>query len=151
MSKLLSLLRRRGQSAADAEDIAQEAWVRFFRYAQNHTVEQPEAFLTTVALRLSIDEHRSRETRGEVVEVDETLADPAPSVEEIVSNRQQYTRLAGLMLQLDEQTRWIVLASRVHGMTYPEIARELGISVATVERRMANASEQVSEWGGGDD
>ena len=53
-------------SVKDAEDIAQEALLRFHRStAQGTVVESPRAFLTTVTTRLAIDQSRSARAQRE--------------------------------------------------------------------------------------
>jgi RNA polymerase sigma-70 factor (TIGR02957 family) len=51
-------------SVADAEDIVQEAWLRWSRVDQD-TVEEPRAYLVRVASRLAIDRLRQAKTRRE--------------------------------------------------------------------------------------
>ena len=51
-------------SLADADDVLQEAWLRFDR-ADAASVENMRGWLTTVVARLSLDELRARKARGE--------------------------------------------------------------------------------------
>ncbi|WP_418319619.1 RNA polymerase sigma factor [Piscinibacter sakaiensis] len=145
--KLLRWLMRRGDSKPDAEDRLHDAWIRLAEYAQNHHVEQPEAFLRKVSLHLLIDARRERSARGEEVELDEEIvASAAPSVEQTLIDREQATEVAGVLLDQDDKTWEIVLDSRMYGMTYSEIALKHGVSISTVERRVAKATLLISEW-----
>lgn len=146
-SKLLRLLRRRGDNKPDAEDRLHDAWIRMAEYEQNHEVERPEAFVRKVALNLLIDERRSRSTRGEVVELDEeVLASASPSVEQVLMDREQLQQVAGAFLDADEGIWQVVVDSKVFGLTYEEIARKHGLSVSTVERRIYKATVLASKW-----
>jgi DNA-directed RNA polymerase specialized sigma24 family protein len=60
LRRLQKLLRRRGASPQDAEDLVQEAVVRLFTYTRKAVeVRNAEAFLTRTALNLAVDLHRS--------------------------------------------------------------------------------------------
>lgn len=78
---LLAMARRILGSHSDAEDVVQEAWLRFSR-AEPDTLDNPAAWLTTVVSRLCLDQLRSRGRRGEeVLEPDDPRlpeADDAP-------------------------------------------------------------------------
>lgn len=53
-------------SASEAEDVVQEAYLRFHRAtAQGTTIESPKAFLSTVTTRLAIDALRAAQARRE--------------------------------------------------------------------------------------
>ena len=56
---LLALARRITQSDADAEDVTQDAWIRWSRVADME-VGEPKAWLGTVTMRLAIDCVRKR-------------------------------------------------------------------------------------------
>jgi DNA-directed RNA polymerase specialized sigma24 family protein len=56
--RLLKLLRRRGRSREDAEDLIQEAMLRLHVYGMEVPVVNEEAFLRQAVRNLSIDQHR---------------------------------------------------------------------------------------------
>ncbi len=63
---MFSIAYRMLGSAADAEDIVQEAFLRYHRVVAGGTaVESPKAFLSSVTTRLSIDQLRSARSRRE--------------------------------------------------------------------------------------
>ncbi|MGH8860528.1 MAG: RNA polymerase sigma-70 factor [Jatrophihabitantaceae bacterium] len=70
---LFSIAYRRLSSVADAEDVVQEAFVRFHRAGDD--VESPKAFLSAVTTRLCIDHLRSARVRRESY-VGEWLPEP---------------------------------------------------------------------------
>ncbi len=68
-SRLLALAYRILGSMTDAEDVVQDAWLRW--ETSSVDVERPAAWLTTVVTRLAIDrlrsaQHRARDLRGAV-------------------------------------------------------------------------------------
>ena len=52
-------------------------------------------------------------------------------------------RLEQAVARLKPLTREIFLAQRVDGYTYPEIAKETGLSVKGVEKQMSKAIKQL--------
>ena len=63
---LLAMAQRILGSHSDAEDVVQEAWLRFSR-AEPDQLDNAAAWLTTVVSRLCLDQLRSRSRRGEEV------------------------------------------------------------------------------------
>jgi RNA polymerase sigma-70 factor (ECF subfamily) len=146
-SRIRDALRRRGSSSQEAEDIVQEAWVRLARYEREQVVEKPEAFLMQTALNLSIDAHRGRVAHGEQVELEEAvLVDEAPPVESVVLGRERVARLNHCLGRLSGKSRDILLAHRLDGLTYREIADHHGLSISTVEKHIAKATLQLITW-----
>src|ERR671935_1295612 len=63
---LFSIAYRMLGSASEAEDIVQEAFLRFHRATEEgEKIDSPKAFLSTVTTRLSIDHLRSARVRRE--------------------------------------------------------------------------------------
>ena len=56
--KLRKLLRSRGRTVDDTEDLIQEAFLRLQLYCREHKVDKAEAFLVRTALNLSADQAR---------------------------------------------------------------------------------------------
>jgi len=65
--KLFGVAYRMLGSASEAEDVVQDAWLRYDAVAK-HSIRSPEAFLTTIVTRLCLDRLKSaRATREEYV------------------------------------------------------------------------------------
>src|SRR5215475_5636486 len=96
LSHLKRLLRRRGASLQDAEDLVQEAIVRLFTYTRNAgEVRNADAFLTRTALNLAVDLHRSSRSdrfEPEPIELLE-LVDLAPLPDEVLAAEQRLVRM----------------------------------------------------------
>src|SRR5690349_6565984 len=121
---LFSLAYRMVGSAAEAEDLVQEALLRF------HTaedVQSPKAFLTTVVTRLSIDHLRSARVRREEY-VGEWLPEPLlvdlePGPAEHVEMSDSLSLAFLLLLEsLSPLERAVFLLHEVFGYAYAEIA-----------------------------
>jgi hypothetical protein len=57
-TRLLAILRRKGRSREDAEDLIQEAMLRLHLYAKRDVVVNEEAFLIHAVRNLAIDHYR---------------------------------------------------------------------------------------------
>lgn len=140
-------LLRRGRSSEDAEDLVQEAWLRFAIYEQVTPVAKPGAFLLRVALNLAATADRVRAARGEEVFVEEiALADDAPGTEAAVLARERVARVDTCLRHLGDKTRAIFLDVRLREMSYPEAAQRHGITVSGVEKQVAKATMLITRW-----
>lgn len=133
-------------SREDAQDVAQDAYVRVHAAWAGEEIRSPRTFLFTVARRLAINRIRSRRRdrircvdSGELGEVPSDV----PSVERIVEARFELARLHAIIDQLPPACRRVFLLRRLHDLTHDEIARKLGISPKTVENQMTIACRQI--------
>src|SRR5687768_7726941 len=103
VGKLKQLLRHRGQTPEDAEDLVQEAFLRLHSFlADGNEVRQPEAFLVRTALNLAVDARRRnvRERREhfltETIE-DLPIVDLSPSPEEIFAAEKRLMQMRAVL------------------------------------------------------
>jgi RNA polymerase sigma-70 factor (ECF subfamily) len=140
---LKQILRRRGRSADDADDLVQEAFLRLHAFmSDGKEVRQPEAFLVRTVLNLSVDQRRR--ARGHLYEsqpVEEMqLVDLAPTPEEEIAAEQRLARIRHVLdTEVSARTREVYLQHRLDGFTYEEIAQRMHMSVRTVEKHIARA------------
>lgn len=131
-----ALTRRFGTTPHDADDVVQETWLRLSRYAPHDATRFPRALVMRIAANLLRDDARQRRRRGEPVPLDRIGDTGAPACAP-----EQFTALVlkETILSLPPVCRDVFVLSRFSTMTYEEIAEHLGISVKTVEWRMAKA------------
>lgn len=148
LTKLRRLLRSRGRTSDQADDLIQEAFVRLQTYCQDRTVEKPEAFLVRTAINLMVDEGRKAASdpgvEGSVERL--AIADPYPIPEELLIEREQVRQLTRGLEALSPRVREVFLLNRIDGYSYPQIARSLGLSPRTVEKHVAKASLFLIAW-----
>jgi RNA polymerase sigma-70 factor (ECF subfamily) len=134
---LRGLLARR----EDAEDIAQETYVRLVRatpLAQNET--HIRAFMFRAATNLAYDRFRQLRSRGphEDAELTEPT-DDSPPAERVVALEQAVATVERTLLKLPVRCRQVFLLRTAHEWSYEAIAQRLGVSKRTVEREMQAA------------
>lgn len=147
--KLRKLLRSRGRSADDTDDLIQEAFLRLQMYRREREVREPEAFLVRTTLNLSINAGRQRLNRGVHVSSElETapIIDPRPTPDAIVAAQERLQRLRAGLESLHPRTREVLLLHRVEGYSQGQIAARLGITVSAVEKHIAKAALFLTEW-----
>jgi RNA polymerase sigma factor (sigma-70 family) len=87
-ARLINLAYRMLGSLADAEDVVQETYSRWYAMgeAKRHAIESPPAWLTTVASRICLDQLRSARSRRERY-VGEWIPEPVPGPSQWISGR----------------------------------------------------------------
>lgn len=137
---LMRYFLRRGLPADVAEDCAQEVFVRVSRVDQR-TVDNPEAYLFTIAASVVVDRSRAARSRHEWRHepIDEQIPGVDISPVQVLEGKQALQRLALIMGELPERTRTIFLLNRLEGLTYTQLAARYGMSVKSIEKRMSKA------------
>lgn len=140
---LLSHLTRLVRSPEDAAELVQETYLRIMSRAQLAEFESiARAYLFQTATNLARDHFRRQRWRAH--EPLESVPEPeAPrtssSPEELALWGEAMESLGAALRAMPEATRAVFTRARLDNRSYADIARELGISVRTVERRMSEA------------
>ena len=135
-------LRRRLDSPEDAEDLAQETFLRVARSGRLEELENPRAYLLRTAKNLLRDRFR-RDSLGvfntEREVTDDGFAHPSASPERIAGARQELEVLAHAMTGLSPKVRQALILHKFHHYSYKRVAAIMGISPKTVEKHLAKA------------
>ncbi|AFT69502.1 RNA polymerase sigma factor FecI [Alloalcanivorax dieselolei B5] len=136
-------LGRRLGDVMDAEDLAQDTFVRVIRTSQDlSALEQPRRFLVTVARGLTIDLFRRRTLERQYLEALASLPEPQwPSEEERALVLQTLLELDAMLAGLGRRVHQAFIYSQLEGLTYQQIADQLGVSLRTIKSDMARAME----------
>lgn len=131
---------------ADAEDVVQEAFIRFWR--SRDKVAEPTAYLYASVKHCALDWHRGRDRqsrREEVVarpEAENLFADSAEQEERRVA-------IDATLRELPESQREVLVMAIWGGLTFLQIAKALQISANTAASRyryaLAKLREQLAE------
>ncbi|MCB8879728.1 RNA polymerase sigma factor [Acidisoma cellulosilytica] len=138
--------RRQAPSAADAEDMVQDAWARFAVQDQG-AIANIRAFLHRILDNLSIDHRRRTQLRARyhVASADpEAVADvaePAPTVEARLIDADRQRAYQAILASLPARCREALILSRIEGWPHTKIARHLGVSANTVTADIRRAMD----------
>lgn len=125
---------------AQAEDLVQEAWLRFDRATHRRTVEQPVGYLYRIVRNLAIDRQRSEAAGRSAGDTRLTqLPSPSATPEQTAIHRDQLRVLAAALAELPERTRTAFNMHRLEGRSLKEIADHLGVSVVRAHQLVKDA------------
>jgi RNA polymerase sigma-70 factor (ECF subfamily) len=144
--RLLGVAYRMLGSVADAEDVLQDAWLRW-NESDTDSLRNAEAWLVTVVTRLSIDRLRAARTERDNYPgfwLPEPLLDGPPAPHDEVEQADDVS-VAFLMLleQLGPDERAAFLLRQVFDADYGEVAQALGKSEAACRQLVHRAAERL--------
>lgn len=140
--ELRQFLRRKTQNPETAADLAQEAYARLLRQPPVKPIGNLRAFIFRIGRNLAIDHVRSRGTREHLDQGLEYLyqvTGDRPELFNQVAAQQELQILAASIEQLPPLPRAIFTLARLEGLPHKDIARQLDISLSTVEKQLAAA------------
>lgn len=134
--RLLLCARQWTRSLADAEDVLQEAFVRYWRH-QRHLPGDPGALLVTSIRRAAIDLARREDRRtAREQRADEARAEPEDLFQSLPGEGDERRREIEAALQrLPAEQREVLVLKIWQELTFEQIAGELGIPPNTAASR----------------
>ncbi|PKR51751.1 sigma-70 family RNA polymerase sigma factor [Thalassospira marina] len=150
-SALVSYARSITGCGTNAEDLVQEAWLRFDEASNNRLLEDATGYLFRIVRNLALDSKRSqaREYRlTRAVNYDEavhSLAADTPDPESIALYSAEYARMQQALAELPERTRIACEMHRFGDAKLREIAAFLNISVPLAHKLVAEGVEHCKE------
>jgi RNA polymerase sigma-70 factor (ECF subfamily) len=132
----------------EAEDIAQDAWLRWEK-ADADAVRNPEAFLVTVTTRLALDRLRSARARREVYVgpwlPEPLLTDPETPETMAIEAERLDLALLGALERLNPVERAVLVLRDVFDLEYAEIADVLERTPAGVRQIAKRARDHAGD------
>lgn len=143
-------LRRRGMDAETAADLTQDTFLKVLASPPSETAQthNPKAYLYRAARNLGIDHGRRERV---LVRVDlsdenfEAIADPSPSVETIVYDRQKLRLVEAALAELPRRVREAFELHRMGGLTIAEVASRLEMSMTRTWVLIRDAYEHIED------
>jgi RNA polymerase sigma factor (sigma-70 family) len=150
-SSLQRFLARKLDNHADAAEVAQEAYLRIYRLREPEKLDNARAFLFQVASNLAVDHLRRRSLHYRFLK-SEKIHTPdgeptdsnagAASPEQIISAREKLALIYEAIDALPSRCRQAFMLHRNSGLSYADIAIELGVSVSSVEKYILQALKE---------
>lgn len=133
-------------SAADAEDVLQESWLRWSR-AADESVRDPRAYLVRVTTRLALDHLRTQRRRREEY-VGPWLPEPVLTTRDVAEDVELAESVSTAMLlvleTLTPPERAVFVLREVFDLPYDEIAAAVDKTPAAVRQIAHRARAHVS-------
>lgn len=142
---LVGWLKRRLGCIHHANDLAHDTFLKLITKSLSISqLDEPRAFLTTVAHGLMVDQFRRNAVEQAylqaLIHLPEALV---PSPEDQMALMEIILQLDQLLNGLKPIIRTVFLLSKLEGQTYQEISSTLGIPLRTIESYMAVALRHV--------
>ena len=140
---LLGWLRRRLGCSHRAADLAHDTYIRILGSSVPADLREPRAYLTTVAKGVLVNWYQRQALERAYLDALAALPDPlVPSEEQRYLVLEALYEIDALLDALPPPVRTCFLLSQLDGLKYEDIAREIGVSLATVKRYMKQAFRQ---------
>jgi RNA polymerase sigma-19 factor, ECF subfamily len=139
---LVNFLSRKLSCSHKAADLAQDTFVRVIAKQSAFTVnalvmDEAKALLTTIAKGLLVDHYRHQAIEAAYLNALAQMTETqVPSPEENALILETLQQINQMLEGLSVKSRRIFLLSQLDGMTYPEIAKQLNISLSSVQKHM---------------
>lgn len=137
---LRSVLQRKLGNASDAADLAHDTFERLIRADLREPLNEPRAYLRTIASRLLIG--RARRAALETAYAETLALQPAPvepSVEARALIIEALEQVCELLDTLPMTSRRIFLMAQIDGLSYAEIGQRLSLTPNAVQKSLARA------------
>lgn len=137
-------------NAQDAEDAAQETFLRAYQSLKRYDNSRPfSTWLLSIAAHYCIDQIRKR--RVQIVSVEELpvpdLPEPSPGMESNLSKKEEQQRIKAVIEVLDATDRAAVVMYYWYDFSYEEICQALSLSMSALKSRLHRARHVMAdEW-----
>ena len=133
----------------DVDDLVQESLSRMLRARETGPIGSPRALIFTTARNLALDAvRRQRVVRFEPItdEMSSFVLADSTDVIETVNKQQELELLTQAIQSLPERIRQVFTLRTAYGLTQRQIADQLGVSLSTVEKQMAQGIRLCAEY-----
>jgi RNA polymerase sigma-70 factor (ECF subfamily) len=141
-----------------ADTLTQECFLRAYRKRESFRGDASlRTWLVTIAVNLARDHVRSRRTnfwkrlfqRGQdAAEVSDTLADPRPTADKMLSAREELSAVWTALDRLPERQRTVFVLRFVDDMSLEQIAAAMGTTAGTVKTHLFRATAALRQLTG---
>jgi RNA polymerase sigma factor (sigma-70 family) len=143
---LTKFLTRRVGTRVDAQDLAQEVYLRLLRAERLDLILEPQAYLYKVAsnvaaewrIRACRSKPHSAEELGELIE--------ATGPESLVNEALERARLDAALRRMNPAVRAVVYLKLMNSMSHDEIAGRLNITTRMVRRLLTTGYAQLRQY-----
>jgi RNA polymerase sigma-70 factor (ECF subfamily) len=135
-------------NANDAEDAAQEAFIRAYKAIHRYDPSRKfSTWLMSIASNYCIDQHRRKKLPSFSIDALEepNFGDNSPSLEGQVMHGEQHEEIMDLLEYLKPKDKAAIIMRYWYDYSYDEIAETLSITSSAVKSRLHRARNQLAE------
>jgi RNA polymerase sigma factor (sigma-70 family) len=137
------------RSENEAEELVQEAFLRFHNAKNPGEIHSPKAFLYRIAHNLAMKTLRRRRIvrfennlDNEMMEVEST----EPPADQALNSKQEYQLFCKAVAQLPPKCRKVFTLRVINKHSYKEIAEKMDISVSTAEKHVLKGMRDCQHY-----
>ena len=134
---------------ADADDVAQEAFLRLHRCGDLQRYGSPRAVLFKTAYRLALNRVRGRRSnpidRADPLPPEGALPVAAATAEEALIAREQESAFRQALDRLPPRSRQVIELRTVQELSYKQMSDSLGLSVSTLEKHLVRSKRVCAQ------
>lgn len=135
---------------SNAEDIVQEAWLRFRTIANTRFLTEPKGYLYRIVRNLALDGRRRRGLEQRLFvetsfDIWATVQSDQPSQQTVVESRGDIAAIQRVIANMPDRTRKAFEMHRFQGLKLVEIAAQLGISKSLAHELVVNGIERCKK------
>jgi RNA polymerase sigma factor (sigma-70 family) len=131
----------------DARDLVQEVFVRMLATEGWAAIANPQAFMVRTLRNLAVERLR----RSKIVDFRQFVdadhlefPDEGPDPQRVAEGREAMSHFRWALDQLPERCRTVFIRRRIEEQSPRDIAEDLGVSLSTLEKRLARAIELLT-------
>jgi RNA polymerase sigma-70 factor (ECF subfamily) len=131
-----------------AEEITHEIFIKIWKHRDKlPAIDQPEAYILTIAARHTLDQIKKRLSENKMLQgLSASKENSHNDTEEKLLLRDRAALVQQAVDQLPPQQRSVYELSRLEGMNYEQIARQLQISPNTVRNHLVKALRSIRDY-----
>jgi RNA polymerase sigma factor (sigma-70 family) len=138
-------LLRRSRRPQDVDDLAQEVYLRLLRHDSTKCVHKPLAYLYGIASHVIAD--YMDDSKQERERLSDSGDEPAEgswvTPDDLGDQLNLQQQIERALAQLPPTHAAVLLAHKYCGLSYEEVAAELGLSIHTVEKYVTQAKARI--------
>lgn len=133
-------LRKRLGDREQAADIAQDTFLRLLLSGRLPSLDEGRSYLAQIARNLVIDQWRRQRIERAYLDSIALLPEPAsPSLETRAMVIETLLQIDAMLDAMPAKVREAFLLSQFEGLSYPQVAERLQVSVSSVQKYMQRA------------
>lgn len=144
---------RRGEPAHVAEDVAQDTCIKLLAYCERQRPASLYALAFRIAATCLVD--IKRKERGPTEELEDIHPCEAPLADRLVDGRRLVSLFQSALAAMPALRRKVFEQRRIENRSHTQIAADLGISVASVEKHVSRGLQDLrralsrvdADWG----
>ncbi len=129
-------------NTADAEDVGQETFIRFYKSLNQYKAESSlGTYLTRIAINLSLNELRRRKSKNWLVFKQQYENNAMLKDESLARDNNELVNMA--LMQLDSSYRSVIVLRHIEGYSTKETAQILELPQGTILSRLSRGQKKL--------